>query len=117
MGILNRIMGTREKSKVLEEEYEKLKKMKNKMARDFIELLSDPDIEVRKDCSQYLLNVVLPVVKSQKESYERDNAIEKLTVIAKEMRAPLDEHEKMALNSAVFYFILDMMKKGTFPEG
>lgn len=116
MGILKRLLGDRNKAKGLEKIHGMLERAKNKLVREFTELLSDPDIEIRKDCSQHLLTVVLPIVKIQKQSYERDNAIEKLAVLAKEMRPPADEHEKIALNSAAFYYTLDMLKKGT-PEG
>lgn len=120
MGILKRLLGDRKKrkkAKGLEEIHSMFERAKTNYIRLFTELLSDPDIEIRKDFSQHLLTVVLPIVKSQKKSYERDNAIEKLTVLAKEMRAPADEHEKIALNSAAFYYTLDMLKKGTPPEG
>jgi len=115
MGILNKFLRSKNKTNKLDEMYDMLDHAKNRIVKELTELLSDPDLEVRKDCSQHILDVVIPIIENQKQSYERDNAIEKLTVLAKEMRAPANELEKIALNSAAFYYTLNMMKQGA-PE-
>lgn len=114
MGIFKRLRG-KKRANSLEKIGDMFDHAKNEILKNFTENLSDPDIEIRKDCSRFILNDVIPIVKNQKQSYERDNAIEKVTVLAKEMRAPADEFENIALDSAAFYYSLYMLHKET-PE-
>ena len=99
----------KKKADNLEEIYGTLNQVKDKFLKIFTENLSDPDIKTRTDCSLFIMNEVLPIIKNQKQSFKRDNAIEKVIVLAKEMRVPVDELEKIALDSAAFYYVLHTM--------